>query len=194
MGWLVSNSPQGPGAGRSARLITRLVASPCIGAQSRPQNHGRAPAPRSRPTLYLCCAHTPRAGIGGPQSLPRWEKLLPVAGLWTGVFFMLWFLSSQDYFSLCVKTKGENTCGRWGKVWRTSALIGSPNLFFLLFHEENVLGRAGPSEKLAVHQHPAASPWPAAPIGQLDTERLVRGRPVPNGQEPNRACAPCTYR
>ena len=57
-----------------------------------------------------------------------------------------------------------------------------------------MLGRSGPSEKLAVPQHPAVPLWPATQIGQLGAERLVRGRQVPNSQESNRACATGTDR
>lgn len=62
----------------------------------------------------------------------------------------------------------------------------------LLFPEENALGRAGSSEKLAVHQHPAVPFRPPAPIGPPSTERLVRSRRVLNSQGSNRACVTCT--
>ena len=110
MGRLVSNSPLGPGAGRSARLITRLVASPCTGAKSRTVSHHRAHRAAGQPNPRHC-VQASGAGALGPSYLPSRGKLLAVARLRPGVSFTFCFLNGQGYFISYGENKGEKTPG-----------------------------------------------------------------------------------
>lgn len=135
-------------------------ASPCPGAESRALNHHGAQG---------ACAGAPRVGISGPCSSAPGGKLLPIAQLWWGVVlvvyvvcaFFFFFLRSQDHFSfpLRVKTKGKNSWEiKWH--WRNTVSDSQSRLGFLLFHQKDVLRRAGRSGKPAGHQHPAVPHWP----------------------------------
>lgn len=186
MGRLVSNSPLGPGAGRSARLITRLVASPCTGAKSRTVSHHRAHRAAGQPNPRHC-VQALGAGALGPSYLPHRGKLLAVARLRPGVSFTFCFLNGQGYFISSGENKGEKTPGGGEAKVECPDSDSQPSPGSLLFWEGNVLGRAGPSGKPAGHQHTALPQWPPdlhAEIGQLGAQGLVGGRRVLCPQEP----------
>ena len=151
----MSNSPPGPGAGRSARLITRLV------GKSLPRTGVKGSEPPWSPG-NMC--RSPASGHQWPLISPSWGKALAYGPAVNGssplccVFFFLGARITSP--SLLGWKQRERTPGEINWSWRNAVSDSQSWPGFLLFHQKDVLRRAGPPGKPAGHQHPAVPHWP----------------------------------